>query len=229
VVSHAIPVKAGIIIILVFLATFLMFLTFNIMRGVLTPHSLELNLFANMLLVGSIILGGGPVVVALLRSYVVDPGWVSPRDFLLGLAVIQALPGPNFNFAVFLGALTLGSTSSLLGAMLGFIGIFAPGLIFAVSAQSLWKVLRSKPTVLAVLRGISATAVGLIFTAVYRLWMIGWLTEKDSKGSSLGGHPWWVVVAASAFVGVRWFGVIPPLAIALGGLAGLAWWGVTQA
>ncbi|KAK8029917.1 chromate transporter [Apiospora rasikravindrae] len=63
------------------------------------------RLFANMYLAGTIIFGGGPVVIPLLREYVVAEGWVSPRDFLVGLAVAQAFPGPNFNFAVFLGSL----------------------------------------------------------------------------------------------------------------------------
>lgn len=58
-----------------------------------------------MYLAGTVIFGGGPVVIPMLRSYVVDPGWVSSRDFLIGLAIIQAFPGPNFNFAVFLNAL----------------------------------------------------------------------------------------------------------------------------
>lgn len=189
-----------------------------------------------MLLSGTIIFGGGPVVIPLLRSYVVDPGWVSPRDFLLGLAIIQAFPGPNFNFAVFLGALALSSTSytnpaasSLLGAVLAFIGIFAPGMILAVGVQSLWRVLRTKPPVIALLRGINAAAVGLVFTAVYRLWEIGWLTEKESRGASLGGDPWWVVIAATTFAGVRWFDITPWGAILLGGAAGVAWWGVVQA
>jgi chromate transport protein ChrA len=60
-----------------------------------------------MYLAGTIIFGGGPVVIPLLKVYVVDPGWVSSRDFLLGLAIIQAFPGPNFSFAIYLGGLAL--------------------------------------------------------------------------------------------------------------------------
>ena len=189
-----------------------------------------------MYLAGTIIFGGGPVVIPLLRSYVVDPGWVSPRDFLLGLAVIQAFPGPNFNFAVFLGALALKNTSyatpgvsSLLGSLLSFIAIFTPGMTLALGVQSLWRVLRSKPMVVATLRGINATAVGLVFTAVYRLWEIGWLTVEDSKGRSLGGNPWWVVVAAVTFAGVRWFGVPSAVGIVGGAAMGVVWWGVVEA
>ncbi|KAF8468956.1 chromate transporter-domain-containing protein [Kalaharituber pfeilii] len=231
--AHAIPVKVGIAIIIGFFASFIGVL---VARGLLDRPPLELDLFANMYLAGTIIFGGGPVVIPLLRSYVVDPGWVSPRDFLLGLALIQAFPGPNFNFAVFLGALALSSTSyasptasSFLGAVLGFIGIFAPGMVLAVGVQSIWRVLRTKPLVMAGLRGVNATAVGLVFTAVYRLWEIGWLTEERSSGRSLGGDPWWVVVATSTFAGVRWFGIPPPVGIVLGGVAGIAWWGVVQA
>jgi len=83
--------------------------------------------------------------------------------------------------------------------------------------------------VIAMLRGINAAAVGLVFTAVYRLWEIGWLTEKETRGRSLGGDPWWVVVAVTSFAAMKWFDVTPPLAIVLGGAAGVAWWGVVQA
>ena len=251
--AHAIPVKVGIAIIIAFfsepspplstlphtdigLPTVVSFIAVLVLRGVLEHPPPELDLFANMYLAGTIIFGGGPVVIPLLRSYVVGPGWVSSRDFLLGLAIIQAFPGPNFNFAVFLGALALSHTSytsptasSFLGAVLGFIGIFAPGMILAVGIQSLWRVLRTRPTVIALLRGINAAAVGLVFTAVYRLWEIGWLTEKESGGRSLGGDPWWVVIAATSFAIIKWFDVTPPLAILLGGAAGVGWWGVVQA
>lgn len=75
--------------------------------------------------------GGGPVVIPLFREYTVAEGWVSPRDFSLELALIQSFPGPNFNFAVYLGSLATAQSSlpSLGGAVIGFLGIFAPGII----------------------------------------------------------------------------------------------------
>ncbi|KAH6716492.1 chromate transporter [Leptodontidium sp. MPI-SDFR-AT-0119] len=154
-----------------------------------------------MYLAGTIIFGGGPVVIPLLRSYVVDPGWVSSRDFLPGLAIIQAFPGPNFNFAVYLSALTLQRSQfpTVLGAFLGFVGIFLPGITLAVAVQSFWQVLRTKKWVVDLLRGVNATAVGLVFTAVYRLWGIGYLIPEDSRGQSLARDPWWVVVAAVTY------------------------------
>jgi chromate transport protein ChrA len=220
-------------------------------RGTLSPPPLELDLFTNMYLAGTIIFGGGPVVIPLLREYVVEPGWVSSRDFLLGLAIIQAFPGPNFNctlpnsssslpkltslkVAVYLGALTLSSstitnTDSSVGALLGFLGIFLPGLTLAIGVQSIWRVLRSKPLVVSLLRGVNATAVGLVFTAVYRLWEIGYLKGANGGGSgSLGEEPWWVVVVGITYSVVMWWRVPPAVAILGGAAAGVAWWGVVR-
>ena len=188
---------------------------------------LVLDLFANMYLAGTIIFGGGPVVIPLLRSYVVDPGWVSSRDFLLGLAIIQAFPGPNFNFAVYLSALALQRSQfpTVLGAFLGFVGIFLPGITLAVAVQSFWRVLRTKKWVVDLLRGVNATAVGLVFTAVYRLWEIGYLRPENSRGQSLAREPWWVVVAAVTYAESAWFKVPPALAIVGGAVLGLCWYG----
>lgn len=192
------------------------------------PRPLPLDLFANMYLAGTIIFGGGPVVIPLLREYVVQPGWVSSRDFLIGLAIIQAFPGPNFNFAVYLSALAIRSSqvhySMVLGALLGFMGIFVPGLTLALGVQGMWRVLRTKPAVISLLRGVNAAAVGLVFTAVYRLWEIGYLTPLSSQGETLASEPWWVVVAAVTYSSSAWFGVPPALAIVAGAVLGLLWY-----
>lgn len=203
------------------------FIALLVTRGVLTDPPRLLDLFANMYLAGTIIFGGGPVVIPLLREYVVQPGWVSTRDFLIGLAIIQAFPGPNFNFAVYLGALAMVGTShsTVLGAFISFVGIFMPGIVLAVGFQSLWGRLRKKPLVRSMLRGINAAAVGLVFTAVYRLWEIGYLTQEASGGQSLGRNPWWVVVTALTYASNAWFSVPAPIAIVSGGLLGLCWYG----
>ncbi|KAF8063342.1 chromate transporter-domain-containing protein [Lyophyllum atratum] len=162
--AHSIPIKFGLSLLLTF---FLVFAAFISLRSALHPAPRLLSLFTNMFLAGTIIFGGGPVVIPLLRDYVVAPGWVSPRDFLLGLAVIQAMPGPNFNFAVYLGALAVlgpsngGAAPTFLGALLAFLGIFTPGLWLSLGFQSLWRVLRKRRAVLSVLRGVNAAAVGL--------------------------------------------------------------------
>ncbi|KAK6387464.1 hypothetical protein LTS17_000733 [Exophiala oligosperma] len=222
--SYAIPVIIGLTIIAAFFASFIAIL---VARSVVDDPPRPLDLFANMYLAGTIIFGGGPVVIPLLREYVVQPGWVSTRDFLIGLAIIQAFPGPNFNFAVYLGALAVLGTphSTVLGAFLGFMGIFTPGITLAVGFQSLWGTLRHKPIVISLLRGINAAAVGLVFTAVYRLWEIGYLTQESSSGQSLGRDPWWVVVTTLTYAGNAWFKVPAPVAIVTGGLLGLCWYG----
>lgn len=224
--SHKISVKFGATLIITFTISFIAIM---VLRGTLTSTSRPFDLFSNMYLAGTIIFGGGPVVIPLLRSYVVDPGWVTPRNFLLGLALIQAFPGPNFNFAVYLGALAIasapGSTPTIVGAILGFLGIFAPGIVLAVGVQSFWQVLRTKPWVVSLLRGINATAVGLVFTAVYRLWEIGYLTPESGSGKSLADEPWWVVVAALAYAETAWFGVPPAMAILFGAVLGMGWYG----
>lgn len=244
-VPYGVTVRTGLIVLAVFTVSFIVIL---VTRSELPQDYRPLSLFANMYLAGTIIFGGGPVVIPLLREYVVAPGWVSPRDFLIGLAIIQAFPGPNFNFAVYLGALAVAGSGAgtsaghaLLGALLGFIGIFLPGLVFAVFSQGLWRILRTQPLFLALLRGINATAVGLVFTAVYRLWEVGYLTSESTSsgnvdavqggrisGRSLADEPWWVVVAVLTYAGNKWFNIPAAVGIAAGGVLGLAWWGATQ-
>lgn len=131
---------------------------------------------------------------------------------------------------MYLGSLTAinASLPSAAGAIIAYIAIFAPGLILVHGTMGLWKALRTHRWVKSALRGINAAAVGLIYTAVYRLWQIGYLDEDSTSGSSLGRDPWWVVVAATSFVGGRWFGLPVPVAIMLGGVMGLIWYGVTS-
>lgn len=216
--------KSGAVILATFSLTFVIIM---VLRAVLPQAPLLYKLFANLYLAGTIIFGGGPVVIPLLREYIVAEGWVSPRDFLIGLAVIQACPGPNFNFAVFLGGLTAiyGGYPAITGAILAFCGIFAPGIILVHGTMGVWGVLRSRRWVKSAVRGINAGAVGLIYTAVYRIWQIGYIDEGFQSGKSLGDDPWWVVVTATSYVGGRSFGIAAPLAILLGAVLGLIRYG----
>lgn len=219
--------KSGIYILIFFLLTFT---TIMVLRGTLTFPPRGLSLFANLYLAGTIIFGGGPVVIPLLREYIVAEGWVSPRDFLLGLALIQSFPGPNFNFAVYLGALATAGTSlpSFVGALIAFIAIFTPGIVIVTGIMGMWKELRSRRWLLSILRGVNAGAVGLVFTAVYKLWQIGFVDGEHTSGSPLGGDPWWVAVTATSFVGGKWFGLSAPGAILLGGVLGLLWFAAVK-
>ncbi|MCJ1265964.1 hypothetical protein MMC22_005846 [Lobaria immixta] len=219
--------QKGVIILVTFFASFL---TIMLIRGLYPSPTRTFSLFANLYLACTIIFGGGPVLIPLLREYVVAEGWVSPRNFLLGLALMQAFPGPNFNFAVYLGALAVSgtNTSPFIGASVAFLGIFIPGLIVQVGFMGLWGSLRRNRALLSALRGVNAAAVGLVFTAVYRLWQIGYLNQNDQGGQPLGGSPWWVVVTATSFVGGTWFGLNPPSAVVLGGVMGMVWYGIVQ-
>ncbi len=123
----------------------LSFITILLLRSLL-PGTIPraFSLFSSLYLAGTIIFGGGPVVIPLLREYIVSPGWVSPRDFLLGLAIIQSFPGPNFNFAIYLGALATKGTSvpSFAGALIAFVAIFTPGLVIMLGFLGLWQILQ---------------------------------------------------------------------------------------
>lgn len=231
--SHHLPLrltwKTGTAIIAAFLATFV--LTTTLRSTLPWPPPLLYRLFANMYLAGTIIFGGGPVVIPLLREYVVAEGWVSPRDFLIGLALIQAFPGPNFNFAVFLGSLTAinAGYNSLLGAVIAWVGIFSPGLVLVHGTMGIWSAIRGRRWVRSVLRGVNAGAVGLMYTAVYRIFGVGYIDEGFQSGRSLGDDPWWVVITATSYVGGRYFGVNAPVAIVLGAVMGLVRYGVVSA
>ncbi|KAK0653126.1 chromate transporter-domain-containing protein [Cercophora newfieldiana] len=187
-----------------------------------SPPPVLLSLFTSMVLAGTVIFGGGPVVIPLLNSYLVTPGWVSQRDFLIGLALIQALPGPNFNVAVFLGSLTASKAgrSPLLGAVLAWVGIFGPGMVLVHATMGVWGVVRGKSGVRSALRGVNAGAVGLVWTVVVRIWGVGLLSGEE-PARSLGEDPWWMVVAAGNYVLGRWYGVSPPVTIVGGAFMGL--------
>ena len=138
---------------------------------------------------------------------------------------------PKTKVAVYLGTLaTVGVTNlpSFAGALIGYLGIFAPGLLLFTGTMGIWKVMRRRRWVISILRGVNASAVGLVYTAVYRLWRIGFVDAKHQSGSSLDGDPWFVVITATSFVGGMWFGVSAPVAILLGGVMGMVWFGVVR-
>ena len=219
--------RLGTILLVLFFLSFIAVLLLRSLLPGLVPRAF--SLFSSLYLAGTIIFGGGPVVIPLLREYIVSPGWVSPRDFLLGLAIIQSFPGPNFNFAVYLGALATKGTSvpSFVGALIALVAIFTPGLVIMLGFLGLWQTLEGRAWFQAILRGVNAAAVGLVFTAVYKLWEIGRVgVAGGGGGQPLGGDPWLVFLTAMAFVSGKWFGVNAPVAILMGGTGGIARWAI---
>jgi len=116
---------------------------------------------------GALVFGGGHVVLPLLREAFVTPGWVSDDAFLAGYGAAQAVPGPLFTFAAYLGAVANPSAHGVPGAALGLIGIFLPGILVLLGTLPFWDALRRKTFAQAMMRGVNAAVVGLLGAALY--------------------------------------------------------------
>jgi chromate transporter len=116
---------------------------------------------------GALVFGGGHVVLPLLQGAVVAPGWVSGDAFLAGYGAAQAVPGPLFTFAAYLGAVMDPAPNGLLGGVLGLVAIFLPGLLLHLGTLPFWEHFRRRPGTQAVMRGINAAVVGLLGAALY--------------------------------------------------------------
>ena len=112
---------------------------------------------------GSLVFGGGHVVLPLLQAEVVPPGWVSNDAFLAGYGAAQAVPGPLFTFAAYLGAVIDGWR----GGLICLVAIFLPSFLLVVGALPFWDALRRRGAVQSALRGINAAVVGLLLAALY--------------------------------------------------------------
>jgi chromate transporter len=116
---------------------------------------------------GALVFGGGHVVLPLLQAEVVPPGWVSNEQFLAGYGAAQAVPGPLFTFAAYLGAVMEPRPNGWVGAALALAAIFLPAFLLVVGALPFWDALRARPAFQAALRGINAAVVGLLLAALY--------------------------------------------------------------
>jgi chromate transport protein ChrA len=132
--------------------------------------------------------------------------------------------------AIYLGALTASSAGigSWITALIAFVAIFFPGLALATGMNPVWKYLRRYQAVASALRGVNAATVGLVWTAVYRLWEAGNLSSSSTTVQTLGSDPWWLVIAAISFSSNQWYGVAAPVCIVLGEIMGLLRWSVTN-
>ncbi|WP_018076558.1 chromate efflux transporter [Thiobacillus denitrificans] len=117
---------------------------------------------------GSLVFGGGHVVLPLLQAEVVPPGWVDNEFFLAGYGAAQAVPGPLFTFAAFLGASMNEMPSGWLGGMICLLAIFAPSFLLVAGALPFWERLRRNVRAQAALSGINAAVVGLLLAALYQ-------------------------------------------------------------
>jgi chromate transporter len=158
---------------------------------------------------GSLVFGGGHVVLPLLQTEVVPTGWVDEQVFLAGYGATQAMPGPLFTFAAFLGASMNSAPSGWLGGMIALIAIFVPSFLLVVGALPFWEQLRQNLRTQAALGGINASVVGLLLAALYQpVWTSAILSPQDFG------------LALIAFVALMFWKLPPWLVVVGGGLAG---------
>jgi chromate transporter len=129
---------------------------------------------------GSLVFGGGHVVLPLLQATVVPPGWVDNDAFLAGYGAAQAVPGPLFTFSAFLGTVMGPEPNGWLGGLICLFAIFLPSFFLAIGPLHLWNWFRQHPAMRSVLKGVNAAVVGLLLAALYNpVWTIGILRPAD--------------------------------------------------
>lgn len=158
---------------------------------------------------GSLVFGGGHVVLPLLRAEVVPPGWVTDNVFLAGYGAAQAVPGPLFTFSAYLGTVMMQPPNGWLGGMLCLIAIFLPSFLLAVGPLPFWEALRGHHAIQAALRGINAAVVGVLLAALYDP---VWTSAIKSRGD--------FGLALSAFTLLMFWKVSPVVVVAFAAVGG---------
>jgi chromate transporter len=156
---------------------------------------------------GALVFGGGHVVLPLLRDAVVTPGWVSDSSFLAGYGAAQAVPGPLFTFAAYLGAVADVPPGGVAGTVIALVAIFLPGLLCLMGTLPFWHALRARPNAQAAMQGTNAAVVGLLGAALYNpVWMSAVQTPADFAVAATGFVlliAWRAAVAGGGAVGDR--------------------------
>ena len=158
---------------------------------------------------GALVFGGGHVVLPLLQAEVVPRHWVSNDVFLAGYGAVQAMPGPLFTFAAFLGASMTQAPNGWLGGLLCLLAIFTPSFLLVLGALPFWESLRRSPRTQAALAGVNAAVVGLLLAALYHpVWTSAIFNLYDFALALLAlvalmawKLPPWLVVAGCAVLG----------------------------
>ena len=167
-----------------------------------------LEVFDSFYRAGSLVFGGGHVVLPLLQELVVAPGWVSNAEFVAGYGAAQAVPGPLFTFSAYLG-IFVGMPSGWTGGLFALGAIFLPSFLLVIGVAPFWDRLRSWARFGSALRGINAAVVGLLLAALYDPVWTSAIYGPDDFGLSLVAlgllaiwkWPPWLVVVLSAGVG----------------------------
>jgi chromate transporter len=189
-------------------AFFVLLLGLPLLRGVIESQALAV--FDSFYRTGSLVFGGGHVVLPLLEREVVEPGWVSESDFVAGYGAAQAVPGPLFTFSAYLGAVMVSEPNGLPGAALALVAIFLPSFLLGPAALPVWGRLRRVGAFQSALRGVNAAVVGLLLAALY-----------DPVWKSAIFDVWDFGLAAVAFL-LLWRRVPPWAVVGLAALGGEA-------
>ena len=130
-------------------------------------HSQTLDVVDAFYRVGALVFGGGHVVLPLIRAEVVPSGWVTPEAFIAGYGATQAVPGPLFTFAAYLGAVMRDAPNGIAGAIIALLAIYVPSFLMILGVLPFWDALRRRGAVQAALRGVNAGVVGILGAALY--------------------------------------------------------------
>ena len=159
---------------------------------------------------GALVFGGGHVVLPLLRDAVVTPGWVNDSSFLEGYGAAQAIPGPLFTFAAYLGAVMTPEPHGIAGAALALVGIFLPGMLILTGTLPFWDAFRSRTGARAAMRGVNAAVVGLLGAALYApVWTSSVHNTADAS------------IALTGFLLLTTWRAPPIFVVAVGALGGI--------
>ncbi|MBA8815338.1 chromate transporter [Microbacterium halimionae] len=159
---------------------------------------------------GALVFGGGHVVLPLLQAEVVTSGWITPEQFLAGYGAAQAMPGPLFTFAAYLGALSSAGPAGISGGFVALIAVFLPGFLLLIGVLPFWNVFRARPRAQALMRGANAAVVGILAAALYNPVFITAVTDAASFALALvcfvllvaWRTPPWAVVIVGAVGGI---------------------------
>jgi chromate transporter len=170
----------------------------------------DLGLVAAFVRAGALVFGGGHVVLPLLNTGIVRPAWVTDDQFLAGYGAAQALPGPLFSFAGYLGAVASVGPGGVPGAIVALVAIFLPGALLVLAALPLIGWLRGRPAVAASLAGVNAAVVGILAAALITPVMTSTLTTPAA-----------VVVAGAGMV-LLLVARVPPLVVVVASAGAMA-------
>ncbi|MEZ5837721.1 MAG: chromate efflux transporter [Geminicoccaceae bacterium] len=155
---------------------------------------------------GALVFGGGHVVLPLLQAGVVQPGWVTPDAFLAGYGAAQAVPGPLFTFAAYLGALLVPGPDGVAGAAIALVAVFLPGFLVLIGVLPFWDRFRMMAPAQSAMQGANAAVVGILAAALYAPVFTGAIGDQGDFALALAcfvllvawkAPPWTVVLAAA--------------------------------